>query len=156
MRMTASMTQRGEAAYRAHPFVSNSDLSKMHSGWLNEEAFRFGTLTHSMILEFKTVNLLTGRIIDKAYQYSPAEINLARAMRMAFLADAFCRQLLSSCQAEVEMYNAGTVFVHEGQEFAIDTKRKYDLWSYESCWGGDIKSTSATTGERVPARHRSV
>ncbi|HEY4337336.1 MAG TPA: hypothetical protein VGM89_15605 [Puia sp.] len=137
--------QRGEQAYRAHPFVSNSALSKLKSGYLNLEAFRFGTLFHSITLEFPTVNLLTGKIKGYDYAYTPAEIKLARAMRAAFLCDSLCRQMLASCAVEVEMYNPNTPFFHQGQHFALDTKRKYDLWSWEAGWGGDIKSTSATT-----------
>lgn len=137
--------QRGEAAYRAHPFVSNSDLSRLKGGYLNVEAFRFGTLTHSMILEFPTVDIIKGTIQGKTEQYSEAEIKLARTMRLAFINDSFCRRLLDSCSVEVEMYNANTAFSYDGHDFAIDTKRKYDLWSWAAGWGGDLKSTQATT-----------
>jgi hypothetical protein len=145
MNLTLPHIQRGEEAYRSHPFVSNSDLSKMKGGAINLEVFRFGTLFHSITLEFKTVNLLTGKIIGKDYQYSAAEMKLAREMRIAFLNDSLCRQLLDSCSVEVEMYNENTPFTHDGMNFCIDTKRKYDLWSWQAGWGGDIKSTSATT-----------
>jgi len=137
--------QRGEVAYRAHPFVSNSDLSKLKSDWVNIEAFRFGILSHAMTLEFPTVNLLTGKINGNPHQYSPADIKLARMMRTSFMNDSLCRQMLNSCSVEVEMYNPNTPFHFNGVDFALDTKRKYDLFSWAAGWGGDYKTTSATT-----------
>lgn len=142
---SAPHIQRGEQAYRAHPFVSNSALSRLRSGWLNLEAFRFGTLFHAVTLEYDKVNLLTGRIKGSKEVYDSAEVKLARMMRLSFLNDSICRQMLQSCAAEVEMYNPNTPFIYDGQGFALDTKRKYDLWSWQSGWGGDLKSTSATT-----------
>lgn len=138
-----SRNQLGEAAYRSHLYVSNSDLSKMVNGWLNLAAFRMGTLTHSVILELDKVNLITGTIQGYDYVYKPEEINLTLAMRKSFLSDGFCRDFLASCSVEVEMYDQNTRF----EDIALDTKRKYDLWNYAASWGGDLKSTSATTRE---------
>lgn len=136
---------KGETFYRAHPFVSNSDLSKLKGGYLDPEVMRFGTLFHSVTLEYSTVDLIKGVIKGHHYQYSPAEIKLARSMRLSFLNDSLCRQLLATCAVEVEMYNADTRFYHEGRWFSLDTKRKYDLFAWAAGWGGDIKSTSATS-----------
>jgi hypothetical protein len=132
-------TQLGEAAYRRHPFVSNSALSAMKSGYLNLAAFRTGTLAHSTILELPKVNAYTGKIEGQEYTYSIDEIDLAMDMRRAFYKSQFCADLVQCSEVEVEMYNANTQF----DGIALDTKRKYDIWSYTLGWGGDLKSTTA-------------
>lgn len=134
-------TQLGEAAYRRHPFVSNSALSSMVCGWRNVGAFRTGTLCHSVILELPKVDLIQGTIEGYDYEYGPDEIRLAMDMRRAAYADPFVSDLIRSSSVEVEMYNANTQF----DGIALDTKRKYDLWNYALSRGGDLKSTMATT-----------
>lgn len=137
--------------YFSHPFVSNSDLSrlKVELGTQEEpdysEALRFGTLVHALILEPHTVDLIRRQVVGAGYTYTQEELNTARKMRTSFLADSFCASLLANCETEVEMYNAGTRFSHQGVEFTLDTRRKYDLWSAVAGWGGDLKSTTATT-----------
>lgn len=137
------------STYFTHPFISNSDLSrlKLELGTAQEpdytEAKRFGTLVHAMILEPHTVDLIR-RMVGE-YTYTLDELNTARKMRVSFGNDSFCRNLLASCEKEVEMYNPGTRFSHQGVDFTLNTRRKYDLWSPIAGWGGDIKSTTATT-----------
>jgi hypothetical protein len=117
--------------YFAHPFVSNSDLSrlKLELGATEEpdytEALRFGTLVHAMILEPHKVDLI--RLQVEGVQYSREEIDTARKMRVSFLNDGFCRNLLLQCDCEVEMYNPATQFEHQDIPFQLDTRRKYDL-----------------------------
>lgn len=103
-----------------------------------EEAFRFGTLVHSLILEHHTVDMFGAT-------YSQEELQTAKKMRTAFRADPFCMQLFNSSQKEVEMYNEGTGFSYNGIAFTLDTRRKYDLWSPVVGWGADVKSTTATS-----------
>jgi hypothetical protein len=135
--------QLGEAGYRAHPYVANSTLSRISSPWLNVAAFRIGTLIHSVILESQNVDYFQRIVKGHAFEYTEAEIKLALNMKLAFMRDPFCRAILAACSVEVEMYNQNTPF----DGIALDTRRKYDLWNYSTCEGGDLKSTTARTHE---------
>ena len=136
--------QLGESAYRAHPFTSNSDFSKLHSRYLPMDALRFGTLFHSVTLEPKTVDYIQGTVKGYDYQYTQDEIRHTMRMNAAVRRDSFVASLLNSSSVEVEMYNLNTDFAGT----IIDTKRKYDFWNYVVGWGGDLKSTSATTEQQ--------
>lgn len=147
-------------SYYAHPYISNSDLSrfKLELGATEEpdysEALRFGTLVHALILEPEKVDLIRLMVLSddgREYQYSREEIDTARKMRLSFLNDSFCRQLLTACETEVEMYNPSTRFVQRGIDFTLDTRRKYDLFNRMVNWGGDIKSTTATSQQAFEA-----
>jgi hypothetical protein len=144
--------------YFLHPFVSNSDLTKL---WLEinavderdlNEAFRFGTLVHALILEPHKVDLI--RLQVEGETYTREEIDLARKMKIAFNNDALCRQLLSQSEFEVEMYNEATLFEHEGFSFLLDTRRKYDGWIASANWGWDLKSTACTSQAQFEASIR--
>jgi hypothetical protein len=138
-------------SYYAHPFASNSDLTKLQQELGGKDAidttqaFLFGTLVHAMILEPHTVDLIRRRVVGVDHEYTAEDLHTARKMRASFLNDSFCRNLLDACDKEVEMYNPGTQFCHQGISFTLDTRRKYDLWSHLTWWGGDLKSTTATS-----------
>lgn len=139
-------------SYYAHPYISNSDLSRLQFELSGKDdvdtdaAFAFGTLVHAMILESHKVDLI--RLQVDGRQYTREDVDTARKMRLSFLNDAFCRDLLVKCDVEVEMYNAGTRFSHAGIDFTLNTRRKYDLWCSLVGWGGDIKSTTATSQQQ--------
>jgi hypothetical protein len=141
--------------YYAHPFVSNSDLTRLQQELGGRDAvdttaaFSFGTLVHAMILEPHKVDLIQRTV--EGNEYAKEDIDTARKMRASFLNDSFCRSLLSACSVEVEMYHPGTRFSHEGIDFTLDTRRKYDLWNPATNWGGDVKSTTATTQAQFEA-----
>jgi hypothetical protein len=138
--------------YFEHPYCSNSDLSKL-KGELSQqdqqeyaEALRFGTLVHAIILEPHKVDLIR-RMVDD-YCYTPEEIRIARCMKVSFLNDSFCRDLLARSDVEVEMYNPKTDFEHNGISFTLSTRRKYDGWLSLVNWGWDLKSTTATNQDQ--------
>jgi hypothetical protein len=132
-------------------YVSNSDLTKLQQELGGRDAvdtstaFSFGTLVHAMILEPHKVDLIQRTVEGVDHQYTFDQVYAARKMRDAFKSDSFCRSLLSACSVEVEMYHPGTRFTHESIDFTLDTRRKYDLWNPATNWGGDVKSTTATT-----------
>jgi hypothetical protein len=134
--------------YFSHPYVSNSDLSKLKGDDGREpfEAYRIGTLVDAFITEPEKVDHIRLRIIDRPeYKYSTADFRLATSMRASFVADSFCRQLLRTCTGQREMYVEGVGFSYDGIDFTLNTRVKYDLWSDALGWGADIKSTTATT-----------
>jgi hypothetical protein len=137
--------------YYDHPFCSNSDLTSLRKDLLSadqlanyEEALRFGVLVHAMILEPHNVDLYEHKIIGQPYDYSEAEFQIARKMRLSFLNDSFCRGLLTKSRTEVEMYNEDIPFEFNGIPFTLNTRRKYDGWLDLVNWGWDLKSTTAT------------
>jgi hypothetical protein len=141
--------------YFEHPFCSNSDLTRLKNELSGtdqadtEGAFRFGTLVHAMILEPHKVDLIRRQV--EGIQYTHEEIDTARKMKLSFLNDSFCRDLLSSSQVEVEMYHPDTSFEHNGIPFKLDTRRKYDGWISLTNWGWDLKSTTATSQAQFEA-----
>jgi hypothetical protein len=142
-------------AYFSHPFVSNSDLTRLQQELGGRDAvdtaqaFSFGTLVHAMILEPHKVDLI--RMQVDGIEYTKEDIDTARKMRTSFLNDSFCRSLLFACSVEVEMYHKDTKFQHEGIDFTLDTRRKFDLWNPLTNWGGDVKSTTATSQAQFEA-----
>ncbi len=141
--------------YYSHPYCSNSDLSRLKDDLSaqdqseRENAYRFGTLVHAMILEPHTVDLIRRSL--NGVEYTAEEIKIARYMRTSFMNDSFCRSLLEKSEVEVEMYHPGTAFTHNGIDFTLDTRRKYDGWLSLVNWGWDLKSTTATSQAQFEA-----
>jgi hypothetical protein len=136
-------------AYYSRPEVSNSDLS-----WLKEQlssrpgrpdptaAYSFGRLIDAMITEPERVNF-TLRTLD-GVEVSRDDFKRAEAMKRAFFADEVCRGLIAGAQGQAVM-SKNREFDYGGYKFTLPCRCKWDLWRGDLGWGGDIKSTSATT-----------
>lgn len=135
-------------SYYDRPEVSNSDLS-----WLKRqlypiempdptEAYKFGTLIDCMLTEPHKVNysLLT----CAGEQYKPEDFEIADRMRKAFLKDDFCRKMLENATPQKVMIKRQD-FETNGVSYSLPVRCKWDLWMETFGWGGDIKSTTATT-----------
>jgi hypothetical protein len=136
--------------YYAHPYLSNSDLTALKLELMPDsvrrdyqKALDFGVLFHAMLLEPETVDHIRRAVRD--LEFSQDDFLTAKRMRDAVRLDRFSQDLLKRCKTEVEMYNERTPFVMDGTPFYLDTRRKYDLWDPLVGWGGDFKSTTATT-----------
>lgn len=135
-------------SYYDHPYVSNSKLTalkrELSGADLIEypDAFRIGTLVDCMITEPGRIDYIT-RSID-AYQYTSDEINEARKMKRAFIADNFCAALLRASHMQQEFYIPAVIFNHSaGLSFDLDCRCKYDGYSFNTKWGWDLKTTTA-------------
>jgi hypothetical protein len=65
-------------------------------------------------------------------------------MRKAFLKDPFAQQIMKVCSGQAVKH--GIVKLdYEGIFFELFMRCKYDLWADVLRYGGDIKSTTATT-----------
>lgn len=132
-------------SYYDHPYVSNSDFTalklELYPSFVPDysAALHFGILFHALLLEPDTVDHIRRSVRDA--EYTADDFAAAKRMRDTVKADRFCEMLLRRCDKEVEMYNQGTVF----GEVRLDTRRKYDVWDPLVNWGGDFKSTTATT-----------
>lgn len=129
--------------------VSNSDLSWLKKYWMPEklifdieQAYRFGTLVDAIITEPHKVDYFKYTV--DGVQYTKDEFEKAKEMRKSFLADALCKRLVDVSSMQIFMTEKKT-FNYCGTEFSLNTRCKWDLWWSSQNWGGDIKSTTATT-----------
>lgn len=129
--------------------VSNSDLSWLAKYWQPdykrgdiEQAYRFGTLVDAIITEPHKVNHYKYTVDGVAY--TKLEFERAIDMRAAFLSDTLCKNLVSVSSMQ-EVMVRDIPMSYEGVNFTLPVRCKWDLWWRHQNWGGDIKSTTATT-----------
>jgi hypothetical protein len=134
--------------YYSRKEVSNSDLS-----WLKQqlyprdtvdltEAYRFGSLIDAMITEPSRVNYFA-RTLD-GDTFSAEDFKKAERMKKAFFDDDFCKMIFTGMNGQKVM-SKRLSFDYQGYDFELDCRCKWDIWREDLRWGGDIKSTTATT-----------
>lgn len=130
--------------------VSNSDLSWLNKYWMPqdqiidyEKAYKFGTLIDAMITEPHRINYFK-RTVDK-YQYTEEDFARAEEMKKSFMADALCMNIFNQSVFQRVSVNNDAVMNYEGIPFKVNKRCKWDLYMPHVGWGGDIKSTTATT-----------
>lgn len=141
--------------YYGRTEVSNSDLS-----WLNdlnkpeedpiikERAYRFGSLLDAVVTEPFKVDYFKYKVDDT--QYTKEEFEKAIAMKQSFLNDPLARNILEQSDMQKVMIKTRS-FSYDGIEFELPVRCKWDLWMPSAGWGGDLKSTTATTQEQFEA-----
>lgn len=135
--------------YFGRPECSNSDLSEikkyfMPTSWAMdyENALRFGTLVDAIITELEKVDVYKRSVGD--YIYKPEEMELAKAMKRAFYQDELCKRFAT--MSDFQAIFSGIVNLKYGSlGFELVMRCKYDLWMPTLGYGGDIKSTAAST-----------
>lgn len=144
-------------AYYSRSEVSNSDLSALKQLLWPKElpdptyAFRFGGLIDAMITEQGRVDFFRHTLDGE--QYTAEDFERAEQMKRAFFADEFCRTMAEKADGQAVMTKR-QLFNYDGYEFELDTRCKWDLWRADWGWGGDIKSTAATTQSQFEAAAR--
>jgi len=134
--------------YFQRPEVSNSDLSWLKSQLFPREmpdpttAYRFGNLLDAMITEPNRVNYFK-RTCDSD-QFTKEDFDTALRMKEAFWNDGFCSTVMSGANPQKVMVDK-KVLNFNGLEFDMGVRCKWDIWRENLGYGGDIKSTSATT-----------
>lgn len=134
--------------------VSNSDLTelknllhpRMQYGD-KEAAFRFGNLVDAIITESARVNYY--RFTVDEVQYSEDEFlhakEMHKALRMEARRDQFLGKVLEVASTQHCMINKAQRFEYGYFPFTLDTRCKWD-WFLSDCWfGGDLKTTNATS-----------
>jgi hypothetical protein len=136
--------------YRQFPAVANSDLSWLEKQLMSkqriidcEQAFKMGTLIDAMITEPHRVDYFKYRVDD--VQYTKADFELSKKMKAAFMKDKVCQDIIKDCSFQHISYNPEFEVEHEGVRFIVPAKAKWDLKKKHFPFGGDIKSTTATT-----------
>lgn len=140
--------------YYQRPEVSNSDLTELknmihpHMQFGNKEAaFRFGSLVDAIITEPDRVNHYRYTVDD--VQYTQEEFAHALEMRRALFSEAkrdpFLQSVLSGAMTQKFMVNKAQDFTYGGLSFQLDTRCKWDWWLDYAHFGGDLKTTFASS-----------
>lgn len=134
--------------------VSNSDLTELknllhpHMQFGDKEAaFRFGSIVDAIITEPSRVDFLHMTIDGE--QCSEEEFLHAREMQRALRAEArrnpFLVKVLEHADTQRFMVNKQQEFSNGGFTFHLDTRCKWDWWLPMANFGGDLKTTFAST-----------
>jgi hypothetical protein len=134
--------------YRAHPFVANSDLSRLRMDTLPisqqydlTKAFRMGNLVDALITRHSACDFIQ-KTVD-GVQYDDHEWYVGIQSKRAFFRDTFCAGLHKAAVGQHAIYSEGD---RQGPvPYLQGRKCLYDLWLPSVNWGADIKSTMATT-----------
>lgn len=135
--------------YFNRPEVSNSDLSWLKEFYQpekylvdKEKAYKFGTLIDAILTEPHKVDFFQYTV--DGVQYTREDFEIANLMKKSFFKDDLCKHLLEVSDTQTVMIQPRSFF-YDGVEFSLKTRCKWDLWSGRLKYGGDIKSTTATT-----------
>lgn len=137
--------------------VSNSDLTelknilhpKMQFGD-KEVAFRFGNLVDAIITEPARVDYYRLTVDDEAYsedEFRHAK-EMQKALRMEARKDAFLAKVLEYADTQQFMVNKAQQFSYCDFPFTLDTRCKWDWWLEAAHFGGDLKTTFASSQQQ--------
>jgi PDDEXK-like domain of unknown function (DUF3799) len=126
--------------YYSRGEISNSDLGTIEKllsppQWVidSEKAFRFGTLFDAVVTEPENINYYTREI--GSYTYTADEFAIANEMFKMLKKDPLGLHFVNHADRQVQMV----------RELNI----AWDIFNFKAHgWGGDLKSTAATTQEQ--------
>ena len=140
--------------YYQRPEVSNSDLTELKNILYprtqygdKEKAFKFGNLIDAMITEPERVRYDKRTVDDVTYSREEFELAEAmkRAIRMEARKDPLILYALERSDKQRFMVNQAQRFQYGSFEYTLDTRCKWDFWLPTMGFGGDLKSTFATS-----------
>lgn len=140
--------------YYQRPEVSNSDLTELKNILYprtqygdKEKAFKFGNLIDTMITEPERVRYDKRTVDDVTYSREDFELAEAmkRAIRMEARKDPLILYALERSDKQRFMVNQAQRFQYGSFEYTLDTRCKWDFWLPTMGFGGDLKSTFATS-----------
>ena len=134
--------------------VSNSDLTTLKNLLHprlqlgdREAAFRFGSLVDAIITEPARVNYYRFTVDD--VQYTEDEfrhaLEMQGALRSEAMNDQFLFALLQLANTQKVMVNPSQRFEYGSFPFYLATRCKWDWWLQDVGFGGDLKTTFAST-----------
>lgn len=134
--------------------VSNSDLTAlkevMHPRPMfgdREDAFRFGSLVDALITEPNRVDYYNQTVDDVKYtddEFLHAK-EMQRSLRMEAKQDPFLARVLELSNTQKCMINKEQQFSYCEFPFTLDTRCKWDWWLESFHFGGDLKTTFASS-----------
>lgn len=140
--------------YYQRPEVSNSDLTELKNILYprtqygdKEKAFKFGNLIDAMITEPERIRYDKRTVDDVTYSREDFELAEAmkRAIRMEARKDPLILYALERSDKQRFMVNQAQRFQYGSFEYTLDTRCKWDFWLPTMGFGGDLKSTFATS-----------
>lgn len=137
-------------AYYSRNEVSNSDLSALQDYLLcrdtfsfdKERAYAMGSLIDAIITEPHKVDFYRYKVAGT--QYSKEDFELAMEMRKSFQRDALAASILKASETQKVFVNDASLQWGD-YHFSLRMRCKFDLWMNRLGFGGDLKSTTATT-----------
>ena len=148
------MMSNPDVNYYERSEVSNSDLTELKNLLHprpqfgdREAAFRFGSLVDAIITEPDRVNYYQYTVDD--VQYTEEEFlhaqEMYRSLRREARQDAFLAKVLEIADTQRCMINKQQPFEYGGFPFTLDTRCKWDWFLSMFNFGGDLKTTFAST-----------
>ena len=143
-----------QQSYYSRPEVSNSDLTQLKNLLHprlqygdREAAFRFGSLVDALVTEPNRVNRYRFTVDDVQYTEDEFEhaTQMLRALRSEARRDAFLAKVLETADTQRCMFNKRQQFQYGGFSFSLDTRCKWDWFLTPYGFGGDLKTTFAST-----------
>ena len=135
--------------------VSNSDLTALKnilhpvpmSDEIRQRAFHFGTLVDALITEPERVNHYQRTVDDVVYSEEDFRHGkeMLRSLRTESRRDPFLAKVLAEAETQRFMVNKDQKFVYGELPFMLDTRCKWDWWFNDYGFGGDLKTTAAST-----------
>lgn len=137
--------------YYQHSAMSNSDLGELEQNKKDFDptaAYAFGNLVDHLITEPEKVDVYQHTCNNDVF--TGAQMDLALDMKAAFMRDPTAMKIFTNSDYQTIMHKR---LIHKfGKiEFTIDARCKWDLWMSSFGWGGDIKTTTATTQSQFEA-----
>lgn len=143
-----------QQSYYSRPEVSNSDLTQLKNLLHprlqygdREAAFRFGSLVDALVTEPNRVNRYRFTVDDVQYSEDEFEhaTQMLRSLRLEARRDAFLAKVLETADTQRCMFNKRQQFQYGGFSFSLDTRCKWDWFLTPYGFGGDLKTTFAST-----------
>jgi hypothetical protein len=135
--------------YFSRQEVSNSDLSWLKQMYepeqdviAKERAYKFGSLLDAIITEPHKVDFFKFKVDN--VQYSEEDFETAIQMKKSFEKDELAKIIAAQSNMQKIMIKR-KAFEYDNVNFELDVRCKWDLWMEAQNWGGDLKSTTATT-----------
>jgi len=134
--------------------VSNSDLTELKNLLYpsiqygdKEKAFKFGTLVDAIITENERVNYFRLTVDDVLYDEEDFELarEMDRSLRMEAKHDKFLAVVLAHSDTQKFMVNKRQEFAYGDFHYHLDTRCKWDWWLPQFGFGGDLKTTFASS-----------
>lgn len=143
--------------YYKRPEVSNSDLSALKKYFepdFNEfdptEAYRFGNLVDAMCTEPEKVDYFKRTVSDYDEPFTVEQFEIAERMKNAYRKDSIVKQITPFCEYQ-KVFTGIVNFNYGGFEFSLNMRCKFDFFMSAMQWGGDLKSTVATSQKQFIA-----
>jgi len=128
--------------YHQTQFVSNSELTSLRNIMRADgkppplAAYRLGSLVDAQLTE--------AGMLSKA-QYEEGEWDLSERMALAGRGDSTLAAFLATAKMQHEVYRNRFEMEHEGIDFSLPMRCKYDLYKRTARLAADIKTTSCTS-----------